>query len=63
MNMLIHEAGHVDEDDPVALALLEIGRRHQHAEIEPGQAENGRDCPKRDQGAGQRVEGGGEAKR
>ncbi len=48
----------MDEDDPVALALLEVGRRDQHAEPQAGQAEKDRNggevrnhCP------GQRVEG------
>ena len=30
----------MNEYDPVALALLEVGWCHQHAKIEPGQPEN-----------------------
>ena len=49
----------MDEDDPVALALLEVGRRHQHAEIEAGDPEDdGKGDKVGNQRAGQRIEGG-----
>jgi hypothetical protein len=49
----------VDEDDPVALALLEVGRRDEHAEPQAGQAEDDRDGGEPgNHRAGQRVEGG-----
>ena len=49
----------MDENDPVALALLEVGRRDQHAEIESGQAEDDGDGDEvGNQRPGQRVEGG-----
>ncbi len=48
----------MDEDDPVALALLEIGRRDQHAEPQAGETENDRDGGEvRDHRPGQRIEG------
>ena len=49
----------MDEDDAVALALLEVGRRDQHAEPQTGEAENDRDGSEvGNQRPGQRVEGG-----
>lgn len=50
----------MDENDPVAFTLLEIGRRNQHAQPESGKTEDDRDGDKiGDQRASQRIEHGG----
>ena len=50
MNIDIHAVGHVDEDDAVGLALLEVGRRGDEADLQADDGEHGRcDREPRDQ--------------
>ncbi|MPN47651.1 hypothetical protein SDC9_195254 [bioreactor metagenome] len=49
----------MDEDDAVALALLEVGRCNEHPDVKPGDPEqDGEGDKPGDHLAGQRVEGG-----
>ena len=50
----------MDEDDAVALTLLEIGGRHQHADVQAGQPEqHARRSKPGNQLAGKGIKGGG----